>query len=42
MLVINATKARNEWSSVVESIFKEKPVFIKLDLSWRAAPDTRA
>ena len=29
MLAINATKARNEWSSVVESVIREKPVFIK-------------
>ena len=29
MLAINATKARNEWSSVVESVIREKPTFIK-------------
>jgi len=29
MLAINATKARNEWSSVVESVIREKPAFIK-------------
>ena len=29
MLVINATKARNEWSSVIESVIREKPAFIK-------------
>ena len=29
MLTINATKARNEWSSVVESVIREKPAFIK-------------
>ena len=29
MLAINATTARNEWSSVVESVIREKPAFIK-------------
>ena len=29
MLAINATKVRNEWSSVVESVIREKPAFIK-------------
>jgi hypothetical protein len=29
MLAINATTARNEWSSVVESVIREKPKFIK-------------
>jgi len=29
MIAINATKARNEWSSVVESVIREKPAFIK-------------
>ena len=29
MLAINATKARNEWSSVLESVIREKPAFIK-------------
>ncbi|MCL2366668.1 MAG: hypothetical protein FWC75_06420 [Oscillospiraceae bacterium] len=29
MLSINATTARNEWSSVVESVIREKPTFIK-------------
>jgi len=29
MMAINATKARNEWSSVVESVIREKPAFIK-------------
>jgi hypothetical protein len=29
MLAINATKARNEWSTVVESVIREKPAFIK-------------
>ena len=29
MLAINATKARNDWSSVVESVIREKPAFIK-------------
>ena len=29
MLAINATKARNEWSSVIESVIREKPAFIK-------------
>ncbi|MCL2175353.1 MAG: hypothetical protein FWB73_04830 [Treponema sp.] len=29
MLAINATKVRNEWSAVVESVIREKPAFIK-------------
>ena len=29
MLTINATEARNEWSSVVDSVIREKPRFIK-------------
>jgi len=29
MLTINATKARNEWSTLVESIIREKPAIIK-------------
>jgi len=29
MLAINATKARNEWSSLVDSVVREKPAFIK-------------
>ena len=29
MLAINATKARNEWSTLVESVIREKPTFIK-------------
>jgi len=29
MMTINATKARNEWSSLVESVIREKPAFIK-------------
>ena len=29
MLAINATKARNEWSSLVESVLRERPAFIK-------------
>ena len=29
MLAIKATKARNEWSSVVESVIREKPAFIR-------------
>jgi len=29
MYAINATTARNEWSSVVESVIREKPRFIK-------------
>jgi hypothetical protein len=29
MLAINATKARNEWSSVIDSVIREKPAFIK-------------
>jgi len=29
MLVINATTARNEWSSIVESVIREKPAIIK-------------
>ena len=29
MFAINATKVRNEWSSVVESVIREKPAFIK-------------
>jgi len=29
MLAINATKARNEWSSLVESVIRERPAFIK-------------
>jgi len=29
MLTINATKARNEWSSLVESVIREKPAIIK-------------
>ena len=29
MMTINATKARNEWSSVIESVIREKPAFIK-------------
>jgi len=29
MLAINATTVRNEWSSVVESVIREKPKFIK-------------
>ena len=29
MLAIKATKARNEWSSVVESVIREKPAFIQ-------------
>ncbi|MCL2765789.1 MAG: hypothetical protein FWD40_11015 [Treponema sp.] len=29
MLAINATRARNEWSSLVESVIREKPAIIK-------------
>ena len=29
MVAINATKARNEWSSLVESVIRERPAFIK-------------
>ncbi|MCL2441999.1 MAG: hypothetical protein FWD13_00850 [Treponema sp.] len=29
MLTINATKARNEWSSLIESVIREKPAIIK-------------
>jgi len=29
MHTINATKVRNEWSSVAESVIRERPVFIK-------------
>ncbi|MCL2721813.1 MAG: hypothetical protein FWD47_10815 [Treponema sp.] len=29
MLAINATKARNEWSMLVDSVIREKPAFIK-------------
>ena len=29
MVAINATTARNEWSSVLESVIREKPAFIK-------------
>ena len=29
MLAINATTARNEWSSLVESVIREKPAIIK-------------
>jgi len=29
MLVINATKVRNNWSSISESVIREKPAFIK-------------
>ena len=29
MISINSTTARNEWSSVVESVIREKPTFIK-------------
>ena len=29
MLAINATKARNEWSSLVESVLRDRPTFIK-------------
>ena len=29
MLTINATEVRNEWSSVVDSVIREKPTFIK-------------
>ena len=29
MFAINATQARNEWSSVVDTVIREKPQFIK-------------
>ena len=29
MFAINATTARNKWSSVIESVIREKPAFIK-------------
>ena len=29
MYAINATKVRNEWSSVAESVIRDKPAFIK-------------
>ena len=29
MFIINATNARNEWSSIVDSVIREKPKFIK-------------
>jgi len=29
MLAINATTARNEWSSLIESVIREKPAIIK-------------
>jgi len=29
MFAINATKARNEWSSLVESVIRDKPAIIK-------------
>ena len=29
MVAINATKARNDWSSVVDSVIRDKPAFIK-------------
>ena len=29
MVAINATKARNEWSALVESVVREKPAIIK-------------
>ena len=29
MFTINATEVRNEWSSVVDSVIREKPTFIK-------------
>lgn len=29
MLAINATQARNEWSSVLDTVIREKPQFIK-------------
>ena len=29
MYAINATKVRNEWSSISESVIREKPAFIK-------------
>jgi hypothetical protein len=29
MFAINATTARNEWSSVIESVVRERPAFIK-------------
>ena len=29
MLTLNATQVRNDWSSVVDSVIREKPAFIK-------------
>ena len=29
MLAINATQARNEWSTLVDTVMREKPQFIK-------------
>ena len=41
MHAINATTARNEWSSVVESVIREKPVFIKRTRDYLFFSDMR-
>lgn len=42
MLAINATEVRKEWSSVVDSVVRDKPTFIKRtrDKMWLSNLDT--
>lgn len=44
MLAINATEVRKEWSSVVDSVVRDKPTFIKRtrDRMWLSNLDTMA
>ena len=41
MLTINATDARNEWSTVVDSVMREKPRFIKRTRDYMMLSDIR-
>ena len=41
MNVINATKVRNEWSSISESVVREKPVFIKKTRDYMFLADVK-
>ena len=41
MYAINATKVRNEWSSISESVIREKPAFIKKTRDYMLLSDIK-
>ena len=41
MLSINATEVRNDWSAVVDSVIREKPIFIKRTRDYMMLSDIK-